>query len=142
MGRRRIVACAVALVWVPGAAACGGAPGDSACRPGPLKVDRSTAAPGDAVTLSADAVPCGRTSSLAATYQIVLLTQNRNAPAALGRAEADQGGAFSVRLVVPDVLPGQAAITVQGSALDRSCQDTDGKCASYAAPLMITAGSG
>jgi hypothetical protein len=134
--RRTRVLAAIMLAWA--ATACGdGRPNAAPCLPGPLKLDRLTAAPGDPLLLAADPAPCSG-GNLAATYRVVLFTQGRQSPVPLGQARAGADGGFTLRLTVPEVTPGEATITVLGSALDRACQDTNGKCASYAVPMTIT----
>jgi hypothetical protein len=133
----------LALIGSATLGGCGSAANDAAdgCRPPTLRVNTPTAAPRQTVTPSADPAPCDQ-GDLAATYQIFLLTEGRQAPVELGQAHADASGAFSVDLTVPAVAPGAATLDVRGSVLDRGCADTSRKCAGYSVPLTIGSEAG
>ncbi|BEP16134.1 hypothetical protein acdb102_44450 [Acidothermaceae bacterium B102] len=126
---------ALVALAAPAIAACGS---HSSCVPAALQLSGTTVSAGGTTVLSSPASSCRLHGVTGATYVVTLQTLGRSAPALVARVRPAPDGSFSVTVRVPTTAsPGQAVLSVAGSAFDASCQAHSGKCAGYAVGLSI-----
>jgi len=111
------------------------------CLPSRLAVSPATVKVGGSVVLSAPAFTCGATYAAGKTYTVTLGLVGRSEPKPLGSVAVNPDGSFRATLSIPATAsPGEAYLTVGGSAFDDCGKDGTGSCAGYASPaLTLTA---
>lgn len=116
----------------------GDVPAHARCLPSPLRLSPVRVAAGAVAELSAGPFSCPASYPPEKRYQVLLSSEGRNAPVALGSYPVARDGSFVAELHVPRaVAAGLASVIVRGSAFDRPCQDTSGSCAGYGTALTV-----
>ena len=114
--------------------ACGRA---KECLPSRLVVSPTSVRVGGAVVVSSGPFGCHASYPPGKTYVITLALVGRAAPKTLRTVPVNQNGSFRTVLTIPsDAPPGEAYLTVTGSAFDK-CDDTpNASCVGYTSPAL------
>ena len=111
------------------------------CLPPALHLTQTTVPAGGTTVLSSPVSPCKLPGVAGTAYVVTLLTLGRSAPVVLVTVRPSPDGSFSVPVQVPTAAtPGQAVLSVTGSAVDATCKGTNRTCADYAVGFSIAPG--
>lgn len=130
------IAGALVAMATPSVTGCGSRP---TCLPPALHLSQTTVPAGGTAVLSSPISTCRLPGVARATYVVTLLTLGRSAPVQLVKVRPSADGSFSVPVQIPTATtPGQAVLSVAGSAFDAACERRSRKCSDYGVALSIT----